>query len=101
LNTISDLPIIQALLDYEATLVRYTIMLEPTNEPDRPGWYYAHIPALDLTTHGLGPEGAMAAAYDLLLGWIAELKSRGEEIPQEKPGFISQIEISDDAINAA
>lgn len=81
--------------------MRYTVILEPTKKPDKPGWYYAHIPALDLTTHGLGPEGAMDAARDLVLGWIAELRSRNEPIPLEGPGFISQLEISDDAIHAA
>jgi predicted RNase H-like HicB family nuclease len=67
--------------------MRYTVILEPTNEPDKPGWYYAHIPTF-LTTHGLGLEGAMEAARDLVTGWIAELRSSGEEIP-------------DDAIHAA
>jgi predicted RNase H-like HicB family nuclease len=81
--------------------MRYTILLEPTNEADNPGWYYAHIPALDLTTHGLGLEGAMEAARDLVSGWVAELRSRGEEVPIERQGFVSQIEISDDAIHAA
>ena len=81
--------------------MRYTVLLEPTNEPDKPGWYYAHIPALDLTTHGMGLEGAMDAARDLISGWIAELRSRGEEVPTERQGFISQIEITDDAIHAA
>jgi predicted RNase H-like HicB family nuclease len=81
--------------------MRYTVILEPTNEADKPGWYYAHIPALDLTTHGLGPEGAMAAARDLAAGWIAELRGRGQEIPVETQGFVSQIEIPDDAIHAA
>ena len=81
--------------------MRYTVILEPIKESDKPGWYYAHIPALDLTTHGLGPEGAMEAARDLVSGWIAELRSRGEEVPIEGQGFISQIEISDDAIHAA
>lgn len=81
--------------------MRYTVILEPTKEADKPGWYYAHIPALDLTTHGMGPEGAMEAARDLVLGWIAELRSRGEAVPVERPGFISQIEIADDAIYAA
>jgi len=82
-------------------MMRYTVILEPTNEADKPGRYYAHIPALDLTTHGLGPEGAMEAARDLATGWIAELRSSGKEIPIEKQGFVSQIEIPDDAIHAA
>jgi predicted RNase H-like HicB family nuclease len=81
--------------------MRYTVVLEPTNEPENPGWYYAHIPTLDLTTHGLGLEGAMDAARDLVTGWIAELKRDGKEMPLETQGFVSQIEISDDAIHAA
>ena len=70
--------------------MRYTVILEPTNEPETPGWYYAHIPALDLTTHVLGLEGAMEAARDLVTGWIAELRKSGQEIPVEKQGFVGQ-----------
>jgi predicted RNase H-like HicB family nuclease len=81
--------------------MRYTVILQPTNEPNAPGWYYAHIPALDLTTHGMGLEGAMDAARDLIMGWIAELRKSGQEIPVEKQGFVSQIEIPEDAIHAA
>jgi predicted RNase H-like HicB family nuclease len=98
---------VRTLVFYELLLIvgrkmmRYTVILEPTNEVDKPGWYYAHIPALDLTTHGLSLEGAMDAARDLVIGWIAELRSSGKEIPVEKQGFVSQIEIPDDAIHAA
>jgi predicted RNase H-like HicB family nuclease len=81
--------------------MRYTVILEPTCEAENPGWYYAHIPALDLTTHGLGLEGAMEAARDLATGWIAELRKNGKEIPVETQGFVTQIDIPDDAIHAA
>ncbi len=81
--------------------MRYTVILEPTTEPTLPGWYFAHIPAFDLTTHGLGPEGAMDAARNLVTGWIAELRKEGKEIPVEKQAFVRQIEIPDDAIPAA
>lgn len=63
--------------------MRYKVILEPTNEAENPGWYYAHVPTLDLTTHGLGPEGAMEAARELVTGWIAELRSSGKNIPIE------------------
>jgi len=63
--------------------MRYTVVLEPTREAEQPGWYYAHVPTLNLTTHGLGIEGALAAAKDLVGGWIAELKERGESVPRE------------------
>jgi len=74
--------------------MRYTVVLEPTRETDQPGWYYAHIPSLDLTTHGLGVEGALAAAKELAEGWIAELKARGEPVPVEQGGFVGQIEVA-------
>lgn len=81
--------------------MRYTVVLEPTGEADHPGWYYAHIPALDLTTHGLGVEGALEAARDLVAGWLAELRARGEKAPVETQAFISQIEVSEDALHTA
>jgi predicted RNase H-like HicB family nuclease len=74
--------------------VRYTVVLEPTREPDQPGWYYAHIPTLDLTTHGLGVEGAIAAAKDLAEVWVAERKKHGEPVPEEGQGFVGQIEVA-------
>ena len=80
--------------------MRYTVVLEPTRESDHPGWYYAHVPALDLTTHGASVEGALAAAKELVEGWIAELKSRGESIPVEGAGFVGQIEIAEDALHS-
>lgn len=51
----------------------YSVVFEKINDPEFPsGYYYAHIPALDLTTHGLGIEGARQAATDLVQLWIEE-----------------------------
>jgi hypothetical protein len=44
--------------------------IEETNFPS--GYYYAHIPSLGLTTHGLGIDGAREAAVDLIRLWVAE-----------------------------
>ena len=74
--------------------LRYTVVIEPTNEPDHPGWYYAHVPALDLTTHGEGVEGALAAARDLISGWIAELRAAGKSVPVEDTAFVTHVEIA-------
>lgn len=53
----------------------YTIVYEKINENNfPPGYFYAHIPSLDLTTHGLGIEGAEQAAKDLLKLWLEEKK---------------------------
>ena len=78
--------------------LRYTVVLEPTNEPDNVGWYYAHVPALDLTTHGLGVEGAVAAAKDPVEGWVTELIAQGKPVPREEPGFVSTIEVNENAL---
>ncbi len=74
----------------------YTIIYEKINNSlSHAGYYYAHIPSLDLTTHGLGIEGAKKAAEELLRGWIEEKKANGEEIPIEAESFYSQIDIQD------
>jgi predicted RNase H-like HicB family nuclease len=76
------------------TAMRYTVVIEPTNESDQPGWYYAHVPAFDLTTHGKGVEGAMAAAKELVEVWIADMRSQGKSLPENAPGFVSHIEVA-------
>ena len=59
----------------------YSILYERVNDPSLPeGYYYAHIPVLDLTTHGKGIDGAKAAALDLLQLWIDEKRANGEVI---------------------
>lgn len=73
---------------------RYTVVIEPTREPEHPGWYYAHVPALDLTTHGEGVQGALEAAQDLIAGWIAELREVGKAVPIEDGAFVTQVEVA-------
>jgi len=48
------------------------ILFEPVQDVGFPdGYYYAHIPTLGLTTHGLGNEGARQAALELARsGWM-------------------------------
>jgi predicted RNase H-like HicB family nuclease len=75
--------------------MRYSVFLEPLNEPDFKGYYYAHIPALDLTTHGQGIEGALSAAQELVEAWVAEKRGRGETVPVEGKSLIAQIEVAD------
>jgi len=61
--------------------MNYSVVFEKITERDfPPGHYYAHIPSLGLTTHGLGVEGARAALRDLLQLWLAEKKAHGEPI---------------------
>ena len=75
--------------------MHYSVFLEPVNEPEFPGYYYAHIPTLDLTTHGEGIDGALAAAQELIEAWIAEKRAHGEAVPLEKKSLIARIEVPD------
>jgi predicted RNase H-like HicB family nuclease len=72
----------------------FTIIYEKITDGSLPdGYYYAHIPALDLTTHGLGIDGAKEAAKDLIRLWIDEKKANGAAVPTEDETLISKIEI--------
>jgi predicted RNase H-like HicB family nuclease len=76
-------------------VMRYSVLLDPINEPEFEGFYYAHIPTLDLTTHGKGIEGAIAAAQELVEAWVEEKRARGESVPVETKSLIAQVEIPD------
>ena len=76
--------------------MRYSMVIEAVNEPGfPPGYFYAHVPALDLTTHGEGIEGAKAAAQDLIRLWVAEKRARGEQAPREIDSCFAHVEIDD------
>jgi len=77
------------------TVMRYSVLLEPINEPEFQGYYYAHIPTLDLTTHGPGIEGGIAAAQELIEAWVEEKRSRGEKVPVETKSLIARVDIPD------
>jgi len=80
----------------------YGILFEKIENEELPsGFYYAHIPALGLTTHGQGIEGARAAAEDLVKIWLAEKKAAGESIDSPSEFFFSTIEVSESALQSA
>jgi predicted RNase H-like HicB family nuclease len=73
----------------------YSILYERITDPAFPtGYYQATIPVLDLTTHGLGIEGARSAAQDLAQIWIEEKRANGEFVPIEQESFFSRIDVS-------
>ena len=80
--------------------MRYSVFLEPIHEPGFEGFYYAHLPTLDLTTHGLGVEGALTAARELAAAWTADKHARGEPLPIESTTLIGQIELPDAVLTA-
>ena len=82
--------------------MNYPVLFEQIVSPDFPtGHYYAHLPALGLTTHGQGIEGARAAAIDLALLWIAEKAANGESVNVPGACLLGIVEISDDALQSA
>jgi predicted RNase H-like HicB family nuclease len=87
----------EAVIEFSAggIIMRYSVLLEPINEAEFQGYYYAHIPILDLTTHGQGIEGAIAAAQELIEAWVEEKRSRDESVPVETKSLIAQVEIPD------
>jgi predicted RNase H-like HicB family nuclease len=76
--------------------MNYSVLYEKINDPSFPeNSFYAFIPTLDLVTHGIGIEGAKAAAIDLIELWIAEKVAHGEEVPIEHEVFSGQVTVSD------
>lgn len=75
--------------------MEYSILLEKILDEDFPAdYYYAHIPTLDLTTHGLGIEGARQAAIELATAWIKEKQANGEEVPVEAESYFSKVTLN-------
>ena len=80
----------------------YGILFEKIQDKDfEPGYYYAHIPSLGLTTHGFGIEGAREAAKDLISLWVAEKKACNEIVITPPEMFYSTLEIEEDAFQSA
>jgi predicted RNase H-like HicB family nuclease len=82
--------------------MNYGVLFEKISDPQFPeDFYYAHLPALGLTTHGKGVEGAREALRDLLELWVAEKRANGESMPAVAEHFFSTIEVPDDALQGA
>ena len=82
--------------------MNFGVLFEKIRDPDfPPGYFYAHVPTLGLTTHGLGVEGARAAALDLLRLWLAEKKSNGETVPASPEILYSTLDLPEDALQGA
>ena len=80
----------------------YAFLVEKAPGGELPaGFYYAHVPALSLTTHGHGIEQARAAAEDLIKLWLAEKKAAGEAIDLPSEFFFSTVDISESALQSA
>jgi len=82
--------------------MNFSVVFEKVQDTGFPaGYYYAHIPSLSLTTHGLGIEGARAAASDLLKLWVAEKRANGDTIAAPAESLFSTLELPDDALQSA
>jgi predicted RNase H-like HicB family nuclease len=82
--------------------MNFGVLFEKITDKEFPsGYYYAHVPSLGLTTHGLGVEGARQAATDLLRLWIVEKVANGEKIVASTETLFSTLELPDDALQSA
>jgi predicted RNase H-like HicB family nuclease len=80
----------------------YGILFEKISAVDFPaGYYYAHIPSLGLTTHGIGIEGAKAAAKDLIELWLAEQMESQKTLPVPSELWYTTLEIDEHALQSA
>ncbi len=82
--------------------MNYPVLFEKIVSPDfPPGHYHAHIPALGLTTHGPGIDGARAAAVDLAELWISEKAANGETVNEPGDCLLGTLEICGHALQSA
>ncbi len=65
----------------------YTVVYEAAEN----GGYYAHVPALDLTTEGETLAQAKAMARDAIAGYLEAAKMLGKPIPRDVK--VDQIEV--------
>ena len=74
--------------------MRYNVLIEPVEESEKlPGFYYAHVPSLGITTHGSGVEGALAAARDLIHLWVDEKRAAGEILAPARESLLTTVEV--------
>ena len=59
-----------------------------------PGYYYAYVPSLGLSTHGLGMQGALDAARDLVSLWIDEKRAHGETVAAQSDAVLATVEVA-------
>ncbi|HWN94416.1 MAG TPA: hypothetical protein VNT99_05250 [Methylomirabilota bacterium] len=82
--------------------MNFGVLFEKVTDKDfPPKHFYAHVPSVGLTTHGLGVDGARAAAADLLGLWFVEKHATGEPIPPAGETLFSTLELPDDALQSA
>ncbi len=80
----------------------YPVIFERISEAEMEGgYYYAHLPALGLTTHGVGVDGARVAILDLLELWVAEKRAAGEPVTAPEEFLFSTVELREDALQTA
>ena len=80
----------------------FGIVFQKLDEPGFPeGSFYAHVPALGLTTHGEGLDGARLAACDLIKLWVAEKREQGEPVAEAVDCFYTTVELTEDALQGS
>lgn len=75
-------------------VMRYSVLVEPVEESENmPGYFYAHVPSLGITTHGQGVESALEAARDLIHLWVDEKRAAGENPTSPRESLLATVEV--------
>lgn len=75
--------------------MKYSVLIEPVEESEgMPGFYYAHVPSLGITTHGDGIQRAMSAARDLISLWIEEMRSADNDPKAPGESILATLEVA-------
>jgi antitoxin HicB len=69
-------------------VIEYPIVLIPLSDDDGGGWMGRAVDLPGCMSDGETPEEALANTKDAMIGWIAECKRLGRDIPQ--PGSAAQ-----------
>jgi predicted RNase H-like HicB family nuclease len=82
--------------------MNFRVLFEKVQEPGfPPGYYYAQVPTLGLTTHGLGIEGARQAAADPVQLWLAGKAANHEPVRASSELLFSTLDVPDHALQGA
>ena len=75
--------------------MKYAVLIEPVEDSaGMPGFYYAHVPSLGITTHGGGIEEALSAARDLISLWVEEMRATGKSPESSGESILATLEVA-------
>lgn len=73
----------------------FTVVLQPETDPDFPGYYNVHVPALPgCLTYGANKQEALANAREAILGYLETLEKEGLPIPTDEAASVEKVTVA-------